>query len=190
MSGTATLARPLVALLMAGVAPAATEAADARRLVGQDHSAFVDYIGSAKTTALALQDVLSRSATTSSSLVFQDVFTRETTPKEHAIGELRRWKFILSGWDGDQAQAPIPASLEDAITFVRLLADSATAEPMLHATGRAGLFWRENDLYADLEFLGSRRIAYFIERNGDEHKGVVNFDAKEVPAVLEAVLPT
>jgi hypothetical protein len=122
--------------------------------------------------------------------VFLDGYGRETTPKEHAIGELRRWKFLVAGWDGDQAQAPIPASLQDAITFVRLLADSATAEPMLHATGRAGLFWRENDLYADLEFLGSRRIAYFIERNGDKHKGVVNFDAKEMPAVLEAVLPT
>lgn len=191
MNGTAALTRPLVALLMAGVAPAATEAADARRTFAQDHSAFASYIGSTTAAAAVSQEILGRSTVTSSAdLVFLDVSSRETTPKEHAIGELRRWKFLVAGWDGDQAQAPVPASLQDAITFARLLPDSATAEPMLHATGRAGLFWRENDLYADLEFLGSRRIAYFIEHNGDKHKGVVNFDATEMPAVLEAVLPT
>ena len=188
MSGTATLARPLVALLMAGVAPAATEAAHARRLARAGIPRSLIILGQ-QSDCTRIAGRAESFARTSSSLVFQDVLTR-TTPKEHAIGELRRWKFILSGWDGDQAQAPIPRPLEDAITFVRYWLTRQQPNLCCTRTGRAGLFWRENDLYADLEFLGSCRIAYFIERNGDKHKGVVNFDAKEVPAVLEAVLPS
>jgi hypothetical protein len=60
---------------------------------------------------------------------------------------------------------------------------------MLHVNGHAGLFWRDDALYADLEFLGSGRVAYFIEKNGDKHKGVVNFVAKEMPNLFKALLP-
>jgi hypothetical protein len=194
MTGTAALTKPLCALLM-GVAssPVATESIDAMGSfpIAGARYAFIGGIPSTPTTAaLPSAPNSSFTSTTASDLLSIDVLNRETTLKEHTIGELRRWKSLAPGWDGDQAQAPIAASLQDAISFVRLLKDSVSAEPMLHPTGRAGLFWQRTDLYADLEFLGGRRVAYFIERSGDKHKGVVNFDAMEMPAVLEAVLPS
>jgi|HubBroStandDraft_1064217.scaffolds.fasta_scaffold01678_5 hypothetical protein len=114
---------------------------------------------------------------------------RETTPREHMIGELRSWKQLSGDWDGENAAPPLLPSLDDAVSFSKLLDINSIAQPMLHASGHAGLFWRTGDLYADLEFLGSSRIAYFIEKKGDKHKGVVNFVAKEMPHLFKALLP-
>jgi hypothetical protein len=105
------------------------------------------------------------------------------------IGELRSWKLLSSNWDGENAAVPIAESIDEAVAFARLLDADSMAEPMLHANGRAGLYWKDADLYADIEFLGSGRIAYYIECKGDKHKGAVNFDATEMPAVFKAVLP-
>jgi hypothetical protein len=192
MTGTTTLAQPLLALLMSWTCmPAEGSTADTRRAFQFFREASVNpYLTTQTSTQGFLKAPIPTAIDPAPDLQSRDVLTRETTPKEHTIGELRRWKTLLTGWDGGTAQAPIADSLQDAVRFVRLLTEAATAEPMLHATGRAGLFWRASDVYADLEFLGSGRIAYFIERNGDKHKGVVNFDAMEMPAVFEAVLPT
>ena len=60
---------------------------------------------------------------------------------------------------------------------------------MLLGSGHAGLFWKTDSLYADLEFLGDGRIAYFIEHEGvGKHKGVVKFDSEKMPAVFPALL--
>ena len=102
---------------------------------------------------------------------------------------LRRWALLNENWDGEGAGAPIPASLQDAVAFVGLLkTDDAPPEPMLNATGRAGLYWKDAGLYADIEFLGDGRLAYYVERNGDKHKGVLSFDAKYIPTVLSVLL--
>lgn len=116
--------------------------------------------------------------------------SRVTTPAEHAIGEFRRWKELNSDWDGEGASAPNRTSLHEASAFACLLADDRPVEPMLHASGRAGLYFRTATLYADLEFLGDGRTAYYVERNGGKHKGVVNFDSQEqkMPAVFETLL--
>jgi hypothetical protein len=115
---------------------------------------------------------------------------RDTTWQEHIIGELRRWRLFPSNWDGEGADAPSQNSVAEAIRFSRLLSEDVAAEPMMFASGRAGLYWRNPSLYADLEFLGDGRIAYYIEQNGDKHKGVVKFDAREMPDLFEALLPT
>lgn len=114
--------------------------------------------------------------------------SRATTPAEHAIGEFRRWSQLAADWDGEGALAPAQNSLHEASAFTCLLSDEREVEPMLHATGRAGLYFRTAALYADLEFFGDGRVAYYIERNGDKHKGVVIFDKKEMPAVFETLL--
>jgi len=59
---------------------------------------------------------------------------------------------------------------------------------MLLASGHVALYKNENGLYADIEFLGDGRIAYFIKRNGDKHKGVLTFDSQKMPAVFSALL--
>ena len=114
---------------------------------------------------------------------------RATTATEKIAGEFRRWRVLGSNWDGENAAAPVDASLADAVSFVRLLNDSELLpDPMLLASGRAGLFWKTDDLYADLEFLGAKQVAYYIERGKDKHKGVVHFDSKKMPVMFESLL--
>ncbi len=52
---------------------------------------------------------------------------------------------------------------------------------MLLSSGHTALFWNEDNLYADIEFLGDGRIAYFIKKNGDKHKGVLEFKSQKMP---------
>lgn len=114
--------------------------------------------------------------------------TRTTTSCEELIGEIRSWSLLETNWDGEGALAPSPESLKQAVSFVRLLSDIPLPEPMLLSSGRAALYWNENNLYADLEFLEDGRIAYFIKNNGDKHKGVLAFNSEEMPAVFPALI--
>lgn len=121
--------------------------------------------------------------------LFGEVSERQTSQVEKTVGELRRWLALAPDWDGEGAAAPVALSIKSASDFIRLLPENiADAEPMLHANGHAGLFWNENGRYADLEFLGDDRIAYFIQHHGDKHKGVVHFDSELVPAALSTLL--
>lgn len=141
---------------------------------------------------------LSEPATTAPAGVFQirepaltlDV-ERVTTLREEAIGELRSWALLPANWDSEKAAAPDAASLKEAERFVRLLkVDQPVPEPMLLASGRAGLYWNDGDLYADLEFTGDGHVTYYVERrrNG-KHKGMVAFDGSAMPSVFAALLP-
>ena len=114
---------------------------------------------------------------------------RPTTPQERLVGELRSWSLLTENWDGEGAAAPDARSLKEAVAFIRLLGEGIVLpEPMLHASGHAGLFWKDDGLYADMKFLGDGHLAYYIERQGDKHKGVLNFDSKKMPAVFSAIL--
>lgn len=118
---------------------------------------------------------------------------RETTDREHAIAQIRSWSSLRADWDGEGAAAPIAESLADAEEFACALDHRHIApEPMLHTSGKAGLYWRNDDLYADLEFLGSRRIAFYYEKTGpkgtDRLKGLVHFDGTNLPEILEPLL--
>lgn len=115
---------------------------------------------------------------------------RTTTPQEELIGEIRAWALLEENWDGEGAQVPTTASLKDAAFFINLLThDDRLPTPMLHASGRAGLYWNEPGLYADLEFLGDGRVTYYVEKNGeDKHKGVVQVRQGKMPTVFSALL--
>ncbi|MBI3774594.1 MAG: hypothetical protein HY273_03415 [Gammaproteobacteria bacterium] len=114
---------------------------------------------------------------------------RPTTLKEMLVGELRGWGLLNADWDGEGAAAPDARSLKEAVSFISLLGESdILPEPMLHSSGHAGLFWKDDSLYADVEFLGDGRAAYYIERQGDKHKGVIKFDSQKMPAVFPALL--
>lgn len=118
-----------------------------------------------------------------------DVLTRPTTQKEELIGEIRSWNLLSADWDGEGAVMPSKRSMKEASQFVALLNESAgLPEPMLLGSGHAALYWNDAGLYADLEFLGDGRVAYFIRRNGDKHKGVVAFDSQQVPTVFSALI--
>lgn len=119
----------------------------------------------------------------------QTEYARETNEQERTIAMLRGWKKYPANWDHEMAKAPNPISLQSAISFISSLSNEfMMPEPMLHDTGRAGLFWGEDQLYADLEFLENGSIAYYIERGKDRHKGVVEFDKRNIPPVLKPLL--
>lgn len=108
---------------------------------------------------------------------------------ENIMGELRQFNLLDANWDGEGAAKPKSSSVKEAVSFVRVLGDVVVLpEPMLLATGNAALYWNEGGLYADVEFLGDGRIAYYIKRNGDKHKGVLAFDSLKMPDVLPALL--
>jgi len=114
---------------------------------------------------------------------------RATTVQEKIIGEIRSWNLLDNDWDGEGSLKPYTQSIKEAVSFVNLLSDEITPpEPMLLSSGHTALFWNEADLYADIEFLGDGRIAYFIKKNGDKHKGVLEFNSQQMPVVFPALL--
>lgn len=146
-----------------------------------------------KTTSLAPAELKINSTTTVATLVdsrfyFEDV-ARPTTDLEKVIGELREWAFLKDNWDGEGAYSPSSDSIKQAVEFVRLISNNATLpEPTLLASGNVSLYWNNKTLYADIEFLGDQRIAYFIKNNEDKHKGILSFNAKKMPAVFSALV--
>lgn len=114
---------------------------------------------------------------------------RPTTTQEKIIGEIRSWSLFAENWDSEGSMSPKAQSIKEAVSFIRLLDDNISPpEPMLLSSGNISLFWDESDLYADIEFLGDHRIAYFIKKNGDKHKGVLKFDSQQMPTVFSALL--
>lgn len=120
--------------------------------------------------------------------------TRATSEQEHLIARLREWERYPANWDGEGALSPKLASLLAASSFACALdRDDVMPQPMLNDNGRAGLFWDDGGLYAELEFLENGKVAYYIERviDGrapDRHKGVVSFNGREIPPVLRPLL--
>lgn len=121
--------------------------------------------------------------------IYNSDSSRPTTNKEKIIGEIRGFSSLAANWDGEGALKPRPESIRDAVSFLMLMEDHALLpESVLHVSGNVALFWnREDFLYADIEFLGGNKIAYFIKLNQDRHKGVISFDSEQIPAVFPAV---
>jgi hypothetical protein len=115
---------------------------------------------------------------------------RQTTEQEKLIAEFMQFKYLNENWDGEGGLAPDQNSVTEAIDFIYILDNIVVPEAMLLSSGHTALFWNENGLYADIEFLGNGRIAYFIRKNDDKHKGVVEFDSKKMPDVFATLLKT
>lgn len=196
-SATATFDFAKHQLLLGAVVAACAGTAQAHtsgRSEGMRDFAHQSRAGSAarlRTTSDALGEVFYITEAEADSLPLDRA--RATTDREHAIAEIRRWRNLQTNWDSEGAAAPVLGSLLDASDFACALESRhLTPEPMLHTSGRAGLYWRTADLYADLEFLGGGRIAFYYEKNGssgtDRLKGVVHFDGTNLPGVLEPLL--
>lgn len=116
---------------------------------------------------------------------------RATSGQENLIAELRSWARKSADWDGEGASAPIESSLLAASNFVCLITrENEMPEPMLHASGRAGLVWTDGVNYAELEFLPKGEIAYYVTSATGKHKGVAKFDGRVIPAPIFPLIPT
>jgi hypothetical protein len=183
--GTAATAQAFAVLL--AVANPAT-AGDSPRVLEQQARATQKTTTRVSTEACRSQTTCFASNEDKYSEAIEFAFQPErlTTQQEKLIGEIRNWSLLGPDWDAEGAQAPSAQSIKDAVSFCRLL-DADLLEPMLLASGNVSLYKNESDLYADIEFLGYGRIAYFIKRNGDKHKGVLKFDSNKMPAVFSAL---
>jgi len=113
---------------------------------------------------------------------------RATTPREELIGELRSMRLLKADWDGEGAVRPDIQSIDAAVNFVRLLSESSLLpESMIHASGRAGLLWRDEGVYADLEFYPGK-IVFYLERGATKLKGAIEFDNKSMPDLFPRLL--
>ncbi len=114
---------------------------------------------------------------------------RDTTEIEKIVGALRSYILFHDNWDGEGAKAPSESSIKQVVNFVRSIPDTLYfPEPMLNANGRPGLYWKERDLYGDIEFLENSKIAYYIEKYGDKHKGIINLNDKNIPPIFAILL--
>jgi hypothetical protein len=78
--------------------------------------------------------------------------------------------------DGSGAARPSPESLKDAREFIRSLApESVFPRPALHADGNAVLLLRDADTYAEIEFLGGKKIGFYARRGRDEWADETSF---------------
>lgn len=184
--GTATAFQLFAGFLVASSSATAMESPRAlesfARPAQKTASRFsIDLLASQATTILTNDDQYEESPR----LVVQ--YERLTTEHEKLIGEIRGWSLLDADWDGEGAMAPSIQSIKEAVSFIRLIDDINLPEPMLLASGHAALYKNESNFYADIEFLGDGRIAYFIKRNGDKHKGVLTFDSQKMPAVFPAL---
>lgn len=113
---------------------------------------------------------------------------RETTAQEKIIGEIRSWNELEDNWDGENGLKPVEASMEEATSFIYLLNKNLSLpEPMLLSSGRIALYWDEDDLYADIEFIGDGRVTFFIKRNEHEEKGIIDFDSQKMPTLFSRI---
>lgn len=143
---------------------------------------------SVSTSRSLISSIKSQSITTATNSNVYEEISRPTTLQEKLIGELRELSLLKADWDGEGAAAPSVQSIKEAVSFVRMLNGITLPEPMLLASGQTALYWNEGNLYADIEFLGDGRIAYFIKNHGDKHKGVLAFDSQKMPAVFQTLL--
>ena len=121
---------------------------------------------------------------------FDSATTRETTEQEFLIAKLRGWESLCANWDGEGSLKPELLSIRSASNFVCLLSPNAVVpEPLLHASGRAGLSWDDGEAYGELEFLSDRLAAYYFTNKGNKHKGVISFDGGCIPPVIAALIP-
>lgn len=121
--------------------------------------------------------------------IYAEDIARSTTDVEKVIGELREWALFKNNWDGEGGNAPSVDSIKEAVAFVRLINSNAKIpDPNLLASGHVSLFWNSQNLYAEIEFLGDNRIAYFIKNNEDKHKGIISFGSEKMPALFTTLV--
>jgi hypothetical protein len=105
------------------------------------------------------------------------------TLADRTIAQLLQFANMEADWDGNDA-----AKLSDAREFIRALApESAIPRPALHADGHAILFLRGPETYAELEFLGKKRIGFYARRGEHEWSDEIDFDGRTLPHGLSQI---
>jgi hypothetical protein len=102
------------------------------------------------------------------------------------IAELEELRGLPEGWDGEGAETPIPAAIDEAISFVRSAEDRLVSrlEPTPDVDGSILLEIGDGSEGA-LRFRGDHTIVHAIRGAAP---GIVKFDGKVVPEVISEAL--
>lgn len=108
-----------------------------------------------------------------------------SSPAEQAIiAEINGYRDLLAGWDGENAQPPSRAAMEEAIRFVRIAGGRAALfEASLDIDGSINLEFVDRS--GSLGFEGMGEIVYAVV-NGD--RGVVSFNGFMIPAAIQSLI--
>lgn len=110
------------------------------------------------------------------------------TAADRAVADLVRFAALDSNWDGNNAARPIGQSLLEARHFIRSLSpESIIPSAALHADGHAVLLLQKGNAYAELEFLGEKRIGFYARRDGQEWGEEFVFTGGGLPEGLSVV---
>lgn len=105
-----------------------------------------------------------------------------------AIAQLLRFATLHRDWDGNDAAKPSTGSLADARAFLRSLApESVIPQATLHANGNAVLLLRGPEIYAEIEFLGQKRIGFFSKKGEQTWGDEILYDGGKFPAGLSQI---
>jgi len=106
-------------------------------------------------------------------------------PEDVAAAEIQSFSKLRQGWDGEEAAEPLPASISQALSFIRVAGPLASAlEATLHVDGSV-LLELGDGADGSLKFNGDGTIAFAIEGHGRDS---IAFDGSTLPPELHVAL--
>lgn len=108
-----------------------------------------------------------------------------------ALSELEQYRAFGDGWDGEDMPAPLPESIDDAFTFLRLLSsmldECAEAIPMLDHEGISSVAFENEQDYLSVAFYGDNRIVTYRWNSISDESKVVKGSLEE-PGFLDMLI--
>lgn len=84
------------------------------------------------------------------------------TAKDKLHAELISYAWLPQGWDGYDGKPAQLQAVTDAIAFLDLKpADIPLPYPQIAPDGEVGLYWRTDEVYADVGFYGNSEFSYY-----------------------------
>ncbi len=109
----------------------------------------------------------------------------EKTKADASVSQLLKFACLPNDWDGYGAAKPNHGSLNAARSFIRSLApESIVPQPALHADGNVILFYRNDDVYVELEFVGNN-VDFFARQEDKEWASEFQIGTPLPPALSE-----
>ena len=88
------------------------------------------------------------------------------SPEEQTLrAELKSYAELKDNWDNEGATAPSLKAVEDAIAFLNCRPYGIPLPlPEVASIGDVGIFWDEDEIFAEVQFGGDQAYSYYAER--------------------------
>ena len=92
---------------------------------------------------------------------------RDLPKHEQLVASLYGYLDLPANWDGYGGIAPPAKAVFDAERFLSTMSGAASLpKPMISGDGQVGLYWRGQDQYIEVTFVGDDRATIFAEKGG------------------------